>query len=320
MFLPGLLQAQLKDSIIPDYSLEKYWAALPTMVDHADKLPDTSLKNYQAKALVDVFYIHPTTYIGLTWNQQPDSKIQNWLTDNVTVQHQGSVFNESCKVYAPYYRQATVYSFLMKSNKADTALEIAYGDVKKAFEYYLENYNDKRPIIIAGHSQGSRHALQLLKDYFDGKPLAGQLVAAYLPGWVVPCNEFKTIPACETAGQSGCFVSWNSFVWGADLFNDLSKDACCINPLNWTLDSGYVPRENHLGSVPPTFDKIDRKSVDAKCVNGKLWVHLPADISYWVAGLNYHVLDYNLFYLDIRENVKQRIETYSGSNTVNEYR
>ncbi len=305
---------------IPDYSKEKNWAALPTISDYADNLPDTSLKNFQDSALADVFFIHPTTYAGLPWNQAMEGKLFSGLSDKIPIQQQASIFNGSCRVYAPRYRQATIFSFLVKSEKGDTALEKAYGDIKNAFEYYLANYNNGRPIVIAAHSQGSRHAVALIKDFFDGKPLAKQLVVAYMPGWIVKCDEFKNIPVCDSATQTNCFVSWNSFVWGVNIFNDFTRDACCTNPLSWKTDTAYVSKENHLGSVPPTFDKIHKQSVDAKCVNGKLWVHLPGEVSYWVAGLNYHVLDYNLFYLDVRENVKKRIESFLGGLEKMKYR
>ena len=49
-------------------------------------------------------------------------------------------------------------------------IDVAYADVKRAFDYYLENYNNGRPIIIAGHSQGSGHGMRILKEYFDDKP------------------------------------------------------------------------------------------------------------------------------------------------------
>lgn len=321
LFYSLLLFGQKTDTAgIPDYSKTKFWAALPSMDDRADKVPDTSLKNLQGTAKADVFFIHPTTHLGFGWNQGMNQKLLNQVTDNVSIQNQASLFNGSCRVFAPRYRQANVFSFFVKSAKADTALEVAYADVKRAFEYYLEHYNGGRPIVIAAHSQGSRHAVQLLKEFFDGKPLSHKLIVAYLAGWVVKCNEFKEIAVCEGPENTGCFVSWNSFVWGADIFNDLTKDACCTNPLTWKTDTGYVPRDHHLGSVPPTFNKIDRQAVDAKCENGKLWVHLPSDISYWVAGLNYHVLDYNLFYLDVRENVKTRVESYFAPENQDNYR
>jgi hypothetical protein len=43
--------------------------------------------------------------------------------------------------------------------------------VKTAFLYYLQHYNNGRPIIIASHSQGATHGKRLLKEFFDGKEL-----------------------------------------------------------------------------------------------------------------------------------------------------
>lgn len=313
--------SQVTDSSgIPDYSQSVNWAALPNMVDEADEVPDNSLRNNQDSAEVDVFFIHPTTHLSAPWNHPTEGEILNKLTDKVPIRMQASVFNESCKIFAPRYRQATIFSFFVNSPKADSALKIAYSDVKSAFEFYLKNFNKGRPIIIAGHSQGSSHAVQLLKDFFDGKKLSKLLVAAYIPGWNVKCNEFRNIPVCDSASSTGCFVSWNSFFWGTDVFSDLTKDACCINPISWKADTVYIPVEQHQGSVPLTFKGVDKKAVDAQCMNGRLWVHLPADIRYWLAGLNYHVLDYNLFYLDIRLNVKTRIECYFEQGKMNDYR
>src|ERR1044071_1825505 len=92
----------------PDYSLQKNWAALPTMKYSADAVPyGSNLKNGQADAKVDVFYIHPTMYYKVkSWNADLDDKRTNRLVDIYPIRQQASVFNESCKVYAPRYRQA----------------------------------------------------------------------------------------------------------------------------------------------------------------------------------------------------------------------
>ena len=63
------------------------------------------------------------------------------------------------------------------TSKAGKAFDFAYEDIKKSFEYYLQHYNNGRPIIIASHSQGTTHALRLLKEFFENKPL--QLVAVW---------------------------------------------------------------------------------------------------------------------------------------------
>src|ERR1041385_3400115 len=98
----------------PDYSLGKNWAALPTVKDSADVVPyGSGLKDEQANAKVDVFFIHPTMYYkGKSWNADVDDKATNHLVDKFPIREQASIFNGSCKVYAPRYRQATLYSFL----------------------------------------------------------------------------------------------------------------------------------------------------------------------------------------------------------------
>ena len=71
-------------------------------------------------------------------------------------------------------------AYFLATMKKIQAFELAYQDVKKAFEYYLEHYNNGRPIIIASHSKGSTHTIRLLKEFFDGKQLKEKLVMAYL--------------------------------------------------------------------------------------------------------------------------------------------
>ena len=98
----------------PDYSKEINWASLPTKKDSADAVPYYStLKDGQATAMVDVFFVYPTTYYkGKSWNAAVDDKHVNKKTDKYPIREMASVFNGSCKVYAPRYRQATLYAFL----------------------------------------------------------------------------------------------------------------------------------------------------------------------------------------------------------------
>ena len=65
------------------------------------------------------------------------------------------------------------------------------------------NTGRRRPIIIASHSQGTTHAARLLKEFFDGKDLQYDLVAAYLVGMPVPKDYFKNIKVCETPTEIG---------------------------------------------------------------------------------------------------------------------
>ena len=125
----------------PDYSKTESWAALPDKKDNADlSIPNTSVEDHQAEAKVDVFFIHPTTYrLGAKWNGSMTNKKVSKRTDNLPIRYQASVFNGSCKVYAPRYRQASLVTYIEKKGNAPKVFAFAYQDVKQAFLYYINN-------------------------------------------------------------------------------------------------------------------------------------------------------------------------------------
>jgi hypothetical protein len=299
----------------PSYSSEQNWAALPSKKDSADVVPKKSdLKDEQANALVDVFFIHPTTYMERkSWNADVKNSKLNRLTDKTTIFNQASVFNGSCKIYAPRYRQATLYSFLDKSKNENgrKALDLAYADIKKAFEYYLKNYNKGRPFIIASHSQGSTHAFNLIKDYFENNSdLRQQLVCAYVVGMNTDIIYTHVIP-CDSATQTGCMIAWRTAKWGTKENDKFFKPTTfCTNPLSWKIDELYVDKEKNLGGSPFYLKRIDKEVCDAQIQNKILWVHKPNKRGYFPLSRNYHMADYNLFYINIRENVALRANSY----------
>lgn len=310
----------------PDYSLEKNWAALPTVKDSADVVPyGSSLKDGQADAKVDVFYIHPTMYYkAKSWNADLNDKRTNRLVDIYPIRQQASVFNESCKVYAPRYRQATLYSFLEGTGDGYQALDTAYTDVKRAFMYYLKNYNHGRPIIIAGHSQGTFHAQKLIAEFFEKDPkLKKLLVAAYLIGGNIGTESFTAFVPCDSASQTNCYVAWHTRTYGSDIKDPTKKQSTapawqnfrkyvCVNPLTWRRDTAYAPASLNKGSVPKSFDRIDKGVVDAQISRQQIiWSHKPA-VKGYPKGDNYHVYDISMFYMNIRENVKERCAAYLG--------
>ncbi len=117
--------------------------------------------------------------------------------------------------FRPRYRQANLQAFFTDDKeKAKAAFDTAYEDMRTAFIYYLKNYNNGRPIIIASHSQGTLHAGRLLKEFFEGKPLQNQLVCAYIIGLPVFTNYFSDLKPCEDSTATGCFVRWRTFEEG----------------------------------------------------------------------------------------------------------
>ena len=259
----------------PDYADPACWATHP---DHPNKsrfTPEGSgLHDGQATARADVFYLHPTSFFGRdAWNASLDDAGANEWVDELMVPAQASVFNGCCRVFAPRYRQATFYAFIERGKNGRRALELAYDDVARAFIYYIEHYNAGRPFFLAGHSQGSLHAIRLLEEHIDGAPLAGRMVAAYVPGFRFPMDKverLKTLRPCEHATDTNCILAWDTYRddgkptrffdtaehWYATPDGKgrwerrARKTPLCINPLTWRRDTELAPKTLNLGAVP----------------------------------------------------------------------
>jgi len=302
----------------PDYSNVEYWAALPTQVDSADAVPVAEWKDEQADAAVDVFYIHPTTYTGKQgqkyWNASLDDTKLNLKTDQYPIRYQASIFNGAGKVYAPRYRQAHLNCFFTeKKSDAGKALDLAYQDVRSAFRYYLQYYNNGRPFIIASHSQGTYHAKRLMREFVDGKPLQNQFVVGYLAGLAVPADYFKTIPPCANPEETGCFCTWRTFRNGyvPKKLHFPDSNIVVTNPVTWSQNQLTCSQDVQLGGVLKDFKKVYPGLVETCVHDDLLWVNKPKfPGSFLLTTKNYHIADYNFFYADIRHNARDRVKAF----------
>ena len=301
----------------PDYANPESWAALPDREDAADRCPKGE-KDGQSTAAVDVFFLHPTTLTGSKrrekgWNGDVFDQKLNKKTDKV-IEYQATIFNGTARVYAPRYRQTHLHNFFRKNrpDEAKRSLALAHEDVRAAFEYYLKNFNQGRPIIIAGHSQGSYHGMVLLKEFFDGQPLSAQLVAAYLPGWPVPKDFFQKIKPCESPTETGCACSWRTYKRGYDGVKWAhGPDFITTNPVIWTTEPGkFAPKTASKGAVL-TKMRVYPQLCDAEVHDGYLWTSRPKFRgSALIRTKNYHPGDLNLYYFDVRENAALRTKTF----------
>ena len=307
--------AAYEPPLAPDYSRLENWADHPLKTGGSHLVPKRSaLHNNMENAKADVFFVHFTTCLSRKcWNASISNRFLNKVTEALSIKNQASLFNESCRVFAPRYRQAALYSFFDQKDNGQKALDLAYADVRAAFSYYLAHHNQGRPIIMAGHSQGTEHTSRLLRDFFDGKELRRQLVMAYLPGMPLKKNLFKDIPLGNSPGQIGCFATWSTFGRGAapNYFQNAHNQAVCTNPLSWRTDERQEGRDRHLGGVSCLFRRVDPRLIEAQCAGGILWVSRPKKMGYLsLPPKNYVLMDYNLFYMNIRENVKLRIDSF----------
>ncbi len=308
----------------PDYSDQGNWAALPDRRDGADTLPpNTGARDGQDRAQADVFSLYPTSYfLSGGWNATTDNSLANLVTDHGVLPQQASAFNAVARIYAPRYRQASQGAQMQSKDPVSKrqALDLAFSDTVRAFDYFLEHHNRGRPFFIASHSQGTTHGKELLKYLFREHPEAARrLIAAYLVGNTVMADELSPLlPVCASPEQTGCLLSWNTVLRGGGGSHwRAGGNPVCVNPLSWRFDEQYADASINLGAIPITGMRFitspHQGLTGAQCADGILWIDLPAQAGYDMAlfpGGSYHAYDYNLFYMNIRDNARQRAEAY----------
>ncbi len=320
----------------PDYSQMCNWAAWPGYSSTAEIRPPFLKNEIVLPPKADVFFIHPTTYLCrntgncnimvdlteenrriMAQNDDPlvanihDTAL-NRFTDRTTIRSQASVFNASCQIYAPRYRQVHVKAFFLQEDPmTKQAFDLAYSDVCRAFEKFIE-VTEKRPFFIAGHSQGSLHGLRLLEEYVADTPLAYRLVAAYLPGIALPKAQPGGLALLTQPDAIGGVVGWRTFQRHAD--TDELKTACpdtlgVVNPISWTGTSDIVASVSSCGM--DGMGQLLPGGIRAQICKGVLMVELPDDFPIHMrAHANLHLYDYSLFWISIRKNIARRLESW----------
>lgn len=316
----------------PDYTSPKSWSALPERDDSADRTPAGTDAIDQLRASVDVFYIHPTSYVGSRWNAPTDDMALNEATDRVATGIQASAFNGCCSVYAPRYRQANGTAFTRPSADGARAIALGYSDIHRAFDAFNSRRAAGRPFILAAHSQGAAMAEMLLHHAISNTPLRNQLVAAYLIGGGITSADLHKrapdVPVCVSADDLHCVVAWNarapSYVPSEyDLRGGDARDWVCTNPLSWRSDGAPASREANLGAVfLETDDAAPRVAfADATCAAGALVVShigtvprdIPSRVLDHVMGQgNYHSIEYQLFFMNLRQNANVRAAAFTA--------
>jgi hypothetical protein len=315
----------------PVYREANYWIARPDLPDDPSRwLPDGMQPAARGKAAI--FYVHPTTYLERDqWNAPFVADTAAEFRARLFVQSQASAFNGAGEIWAPRYRQAAYGAFLLNSRDAQLALGLAYQDVEFAFEEFLRQIGTDRPIILTAHSQGALHLMRLLARH--GQDLRPRLVAAYVVGWPVDARaDLPTlgIPACRSAEQAGCLLSWLSFREPAnpDLILDHWRETkgptgvdrkrdsvLCVNPLSGALN-GSAPAQANRGTLIPSADLVSAAvqpgQVGGRCEDGLLIVDgdIPNLGPYVLPGNNYHVYDYALFWGSIRADAERRLAAW----------
>jgi hypothetical protein len=297
----------LNQPIAPDYAEARNWSALPFRKDAADMYPKAEGWVSDSLKDVDVFYVYPTLYSkGKTWNADISNNNLNNRIDKYPVKYQASVFNAVGRVYAPRYRQAIIASYFDTTGSGKKALDFAYEDIKRAFEYYLKYYNNGRPIIIASHSQGTTHCRRLLKDYFDTPAMKAKLVCAYVVGYEIYKEDYTILTPCKNATETNCYLTWSTFRDGYQHEGKLKfYGNVCINPISCSIDTTVA-----VSSSGILLNVNRKKRFTTTAYIKKEYLSVKTNMLFMKKADILHTVDFNLFWFDIRKNVAERVKVY----------
>lgn len=217
--------------------------------------------------------------------------------------------------YAPYYRQCSLQSFGSDSLMA-ARYPIALDDVRRAFKHYLSHYNQGRPFILAGYSQGAMIMLQLLQEMDEAA--FQRLIAAYAIGVSISKEQLASphiIPATG-ADDTGVTICYNSV---RDARNAVSRigenNVVAINPVNWRTDATPVT----FMTEPTPLLPVDQQQKDTLTVHLDQASHLlfvegytATDYVLPLFGMegNYHTREIWLYRDQLRDNMALRAATF----------
>lgn len=309
----------------PDYAALSGWDANPGLAaDPARWLPTGVVPG---KPKVAVFFVTPTAYLSRDrWTMPFDDAATNARLARY-LRNQASAFNGVGTIWAPKYRQATFGAFLTVRPDAAHALDFAYADVVRAFAAFIAAVPGDTPILLAGHSQGSRHLLRLVAEHVAGTPLARRVVAVYAVGWPVSTTDLAAmkLPSCSTPAETRCVLSWRSYAEPAEVTDFRTADPVamhstaplvCTNPLLGTTAATVVPATANHGSLVPATSgggaTLVAGGIGATCRSTYLSIGDPPGgfTQYVLPGNNYHVYDYNLFWVDVRADAARRVAAF----------
>lgn len=262
---------------------------------------------------VDLFYVVPTCIwdytdsLGQTRHHMDIFNTEQRALTDPSIQLAKSVLADSCNFFSPYYRQISMDSWLT----LDTALieerfKLAYQDVADAFHYYMEHDNQGKPFILAGHSQGAKAVIELLKRKMT-PDISRKLIATYAIGYTVTPEElagYSTLRPAQDSIDTGVLIGFNS-VTRPDAVSPLFRDnVVCINPVNWRTDA--TPATSYQG-----FTVAQDTTIHTLIVTGidEEQYFIPSVAALLPKG-NLHVQEFNLYNEDLRKNVLQRIRAF----------
>ena len=280
---------------------------------------------------VDVFFVGPTVFMGNDVQftmPLDDPKVRSIFRGAINMEK--GIYDSQGNFYAPYYRQAGLNVYKMEPRLAAPYFELAYMDVKAAFDHYLKEANHQRPIILAGFSQGADMIVRLMKEKFQDPALQDKLVAAYVIGWRVTQDEIAQYPYLRMAKgeyDTGVIISFNTEAPEVVSSLTVPGNTLGINPLNWKTTGEHADKSLNRGAVFTRYDGSIIKEIPNLTgayldqTRGTVKVtdidaaEFPPILDLFKTG-EYHIYDYQFFYRNLQQNVKDRMDVFQRWNNV----
>ena len=314
----------------PDYTQDEAWAARPDV-----RLPDEA--GHPA-----VFFIHPTTYDGGShWNapyDRPQEAVE--LSQIILPNYAAPFLVQDVELYAPRYRQASLYTFMNNREDSVLARELAQMDIQRAFTQFLRETDPEQPFFIVGVGQGGAIALDVLARRVAPDPaVRRRLTAAYIIEAPTPLDllagPLSTVPVCTDPSEVRCLVGWvavrpqetariealtqrsRALDSRGRLTPVEDRALLCVNPVLWTANEDYAPARLHRGAAAAEGLMLTdapspmTNQTGAQCQGGLLMIDQPRASALRRPGRlaeDRRVRPSNLFYMDIRANAQARLE------------
>ena len=234
--------------------------ALPNEPDYSDS---TQWYMNDRGGQADLFYIISTETGDYTRSEGALCHYADTYNDSVRGPLRGEMtgvdhlLSGNLNYYSPYYRQCSLQSYASDS-LTQARMPLPTGDVRRAFNYYLEHLNQGRPFILAGYSQGAIILLELLKEIDDSA--INRMIAAYVIGATVSDDDARHphIMAARRADDTGVTICYNSVRDAGCALPHFEYSAMAINPVNWRTDDTPAT----LTTEPSPHIPADRQQKD----------------------------------------------------------
>lgn len=285
---------------------------VPLAPDYTDACMWHTIKNDSDGTGADVFYIPSTwefdwtTQDGAVCHYADPSRADHRADMSIEIEGVAEYMADGNNFYSPFYRHITLDSWATLNEDTINRRyhDVAFEDIRNAFDRYIQEYSEGRPFILAGFSQGGKSVVELTKIL--APEIRKNMVAAYVMGYKVTPDDIASHPYIKAASGSldtGVVICYNS-VSDVKYTKPIvaAPNAMCINPVNWRTDTTpAILNDTITVTLDPTAKVLVVEGYDGSTLPNILDILNTGD---------YHGAEPWLYSECLRHNFRQRILSF----------